>query len=82
MHREDAATVKRCAEVGGQLRIKALEQGNDAMTSYWKMFVWFANSHLEPIEKFGRYPTRNKAMGRESTPEEVEFLKNANSWGQ
>ena len=31
--------------------------------------------HLEIIEKFGRYPHRNKILGRESTPEEIEFLK-------
>ncbi len=26
------------------------------------------------IERFGRYPHRNKILGRESTPEELEFL--------
>lgn len=27
------------------------------------------------IEKFGRYPDRNKALGRPSTPEEEEYLR-------
>lgn len=31
--------------------------------------------HKEIIDKFGRYPHRNKILGRESTPEEIEFLK-------
>lgn len=31
--------------------------------------------HKEIIEKFGRYPHRNEILGRESTPEEIEFLK-------
>ncbi len=31
--------------------------------------------HKEIIDRFGRYPHRNAILGRESTPEEVEFLK-------
>ena len=31
--------------------------------------------HKEIIDAFGRYPHRNKAMGRDSTPEEIEFLE-------
>ena len=30
----------------------------------------------EVIDKFGRYPQRNKPLGRENTPEEEEFLNN------
>lgn len=32
--------------------------------------------HKKLIDTFGRYPHRNKAMGRQSTPEEIEFLGN------
>lgn len=32
--------------------------------------------HKELIDHFGRYPQRNEALGRESTEEEKEFLKN------
>ena len=35
--------------------------------------------HKEIIEKFGRYPHRNDILGRESTTEEIEFLKNPGS---
>lgn len=31
--------------------------------------------HLEIIQQFGRYPSRNAILGRESTPEELEHLK-------
>ncbi|MDG2089542.1 MAG: DUF924 domain-containing protein [Gammaproteobacteria bacterium] len=30
--------------------------------------------HKEIIEKFGRYPHRNEILGRESIPDEIEFL--------
>lgn len=35
----------------------------------------FAEKHAEVIARFGRYPSRNAVLGRESTPEEVAFLK-------
>jgi len=34
-----------------------------------------ARSHLETIRRFGRFPGRNEALGRQSTREEIEFLK-------
>jgi uncharacterized protein (DUF924 family) len=33
-----------------------------------------ARAHREVIRRFGRFPYRNAALGRESRPEEVEFL--------
>ncbi len=39
----------------------------------------FARRHLKIIKKFGRYPHRNFALGRESTPEEIDFLKEPGS---
>ncbi len=32
--------------------------------------------HKKIIDQFGRYPHRNQAMGRQSTPAEIEFLEN------
>jgi uncharacterized protein (DUF924 family) len=40
-----------------------------------RMALDFATKHRDIIRKFGRFPHRNAALGRESTPEEVEFLK-------
>lgn len=40
----------------------------------------FEDKHYNVIKRFGRYPSRNEAMGRKSTPEEVEFLKNGAGW--
>ena len=37
------------------------------------------DDHTIPIKKFGRYPHRNKILGRESTPKEEIFLKQPNS---
>lgn len=50
-----------------------------AMSLYQKNGVQsnltFEVKHKEIIEKFGRYPHRNKILGRISTEEEIKFLK-------
>jgi uncharacterized protein (DUF924 family) len=37
--------------------------------------IKFEQQHKAIIEKFGRYPHRNKILGRESTPAELDFLQ-------
>ena len=38
----------------------------------------YERAHYEVIKRFGRYPRRNAPLGRESTPEELEYIaKNA-----
>jgi len=39
----------------------------------------YALAHHAIIERFGRFPHRNAALGRESTPEELAFLKQPGS---
>ncbi len=39
----------------------------------------FELKHKEIIDRFGRYPHRNAILNRESTPEEIEFLKQPGS---
>ena len=42
--------------------------------------VWpFALKHREIIARFGRFPHRNELLGRVSTPEELEFLRQPGS---
>ncbi len=39
----------------------------------------FELAHKAIIDRFGRYPHRNTFLSRESTPEEIEFLKQSGS---
>ena len=39
----------------------------------------FERRHKAIIDRFGRYPHRNEILGRTSTPEEIEFLKQPGS---
>ncbi len=38
-------------------------------------YLKWAEEHRAVIERFGRFPQRNRALGRRSTPEELEFLE-------
>jgi uncharacterized protein (DUF924 family) len=42
------------------------------------LYGW-AVKHKVIIERFGRFPHRNEILGRKSTPEEIEFLKQPGS---
>jgi uncharacterized protein (DUF924 family) len=39
----------------------------------------FEIQHKAIIDRFGRFPHRNKILGRQSTAEEISFLKEAGS---
>ncbi len=39
----------------------------------------YARRHKEIIDRFGRFPHRNEALRRASTPEEIEFLESPGS---
>ena len=42
-------------------------------------FLDYARRHLEIIERFGRFPHRNAALGRETTAAEADFLRQPGS---
>ena len=44
-------------------------------------FFKFANHHYSIIKRFGRFPQRNKLLGRESTSAEETYLKEVDEYG-
>jgi uncharacterized protein (DUF924 family) len=64
MHSEDIADQDRC--VG--LFASGLQQ-----------WLPYAEKHRDIIDRFGRFPHRNALLGRPSTSEELEFLKQPGS---
>ena len=46
----------------------------DAMKEEEPLAYGYAVRHLQVIEQFGRFPHRNKILGRVSTPEEIKYL--------
>ena len=56
----------------------ALMQEIAAFPETANLLTW-ADAHLVIIRRFGRFPHRNAALARASTPEEIEFLKQPGS---
>jgi uncharacterized protein (DUF924 family) len=63
-HSESLADQERCCELMKPLGAEQLD---------------WALKHREIIGRFGRFPHRNAILGRASTPEEIEFLKQPGS---
>lgn len=68
-HAEDLALQRRCLELFEGLRTDPDSAGT----------IDYARRHFEIIERFGRFPHRNAVLGRASTPEEIEFLRQPGS---
>ncbi len=64
MHSESIEAQRRSVELFQRLRD---EPGGPDVVSY-------AIGHRDIVEQFGRFPHRNDILGRQTTPEEAEFL--------
>ena len=62
MHAEDLAVQEECVTLFSE---RLPESSN----------VRYAVIHRDIIAKFGRFPHRNRVLGRESTPEEIAYLE-------
>lgn len=68
MHSEVSADQERCVDL---IRMLGSEEG-----------LKYAIEHRDIVAAYGRFPHRNRVLGRESTPAEVEFLKSHDGYGQ
>lgn len=72
MHAEDLAIQDRSVALHQALAA-------DAPTAASASSLDYAERHRDVIRRFGRFPHRNPILGRDSTAEEVEFLKQPGS---
>ena len=68
-HSEELAVQRRSLVLFEGLRFSSDCAGN----------IDYAYRHYDIIHRFGRFPHRNAVIGRTSTPEEVEFLRQPGS---
>jgi len=64
---------------GVRLFATLLEEIPETLKPPFRNFLEFAQKHKAIIDRFGRFPHRNALLGRDSTPEELEFLKGPGS---
>jgi len=77
MHSEDIGVQEKSVECFSCL--EAEFKDNDDFAHLVTQNRKYAVLHYDIIQKFGRYPHRNKILGRKSTSEEMEFLKGPGS---
>jgi len=58
---------------------KLAAEASPAEQGLFEGFLDYARKHREVVARFGRFPHRNELLGRPSTPEEIEFLKQPGS---
>lgn len=76
-HSEDIEIQKKSVEYFSVM--EKLFPTPPSLASMVSEFRKYAEMHYVIIERFGRFPHRNEVLGRESTPEEIEFLKQPGS---
>lgn len=78
-HAENLELQQQCVE-----HFQRMQQvyNNDTHQVFIRNSLDFAQQHLMIIERFGRFPHRNAILGRESTSQEIEYLKIAIGFGQ
>ena len=69
-------------EKGVQLFNKLAEAVSPTYRETFATIAQFAELHRDIIACFGRFPHRNKVLGRDNTPEEDEYLADAPDFGQ
>jgi uncharacterized protein (DUF924 family) len=75
MHAEDAGLQDRSVALFSALAASAPPELRASLAPG----VEYAEQHRDIIARFGRFPHRNALLGRGSTPEEIEFLKQPGS---
>ncbi|MDO9132863.1 MAG: DUF924 family protein [Hydrogenophaga sp.] len=78
MHAESLALQEECVARFTRLLASTTPELHDTLASN----LSFACQHLDIIKKFDRFPHRNAAVGRVSTPEEEAFLTDGPRFGQ
>lgn len=74
-HSEDLEMQVEAVRLFSELESAAPAEEKDLFGGY----LDFARRHFEIIERFGRFPHRNEILGRRTTDEEREFLKQPGS---
>lgn len=77
-HSEDRLTQDLSVAVCEERLVDAFPDHAETAAAFTK----YAHLHRDIIRRFGRYPHRNHALGRESTAAEREYLQSAPRFGQ
>lgn len=74
MHDESLVAQVACVALLEGLLMRC-PASNEKDSAFLENSVKFARGHRDTIREFGRFPSRNRILGRESTPQETRFLE-------
>ena len=74
MHSESLADHQILMQNVADLRSILKANGDEKAALYVGQTINFAQKHTDILQKFGRYPYRNKHLGRETTDAEQKWL--------
>jgi uncharacterized protein (DUF924 family) len=74
-HAEDRALQEESVALFAELRAEAPPE----LAEHLEETLDYARRHRDVIARFGRFPHRNRVLGRASTPAEIAFLKEPGS---
>ncbi|MFP6806130.1 MAG: DUF924 family protein [Pseudomonadales bacterium] len=78
-HAESLEAQDKAVDLFAKLYDESPETWRDTLQG----FVDFSKHHRQTIQRFGRFPHRNKTLGRTSTSDEVHYLEqNSRKYGQ
>ena len=69
-HSEELANLERAVNLAEELVKEAPQEHRDMLSFSANQ----ARGHRDVIARFGRHPHRNEVLGRQSTPEELDYL--------
>lgn len=78
MHAESSALQDESVQRFGELHEHAPPALRETLAGHLR----YAQEHRDIVRRFGRFPHRNAALGRPSTPQEEAFLENGPRYGQ
>lgn len=71
VHAEDVAAQEQSIRLYQELVSLSMSE----TVQIYQLFLAYAYAHFRVIKEFGRFPQRNKVLGRETTAAELTFLK-------
>jgi uncharacterized protein (DUF924 family) len=82
MHSEELADQDECVKLYQELQIAAQSMENgEELAKFAAMSADYAERHRRIVAKYGRFPHRNKILGRDNTAEEAQGLEDGSIEG-
>ena len=82
MYSEALEDCQLCIDILNSMIQDLQNSGKDNLANIFQLTKKWALEHLEILQLYGRYPHRNKVLGRDNTEEEDLYLKDAGFFEQ